>query len=373
MTRRSTPLRRIVGLLAPLFAFAFGADGGRAQAEGLTRIANCRIVDDRGPIKALGVNYVDGFWSFARDGKREAYLPALDALADAKIPFVRMAFGPWSAYKPDAPATPEIADFVMRRERYYERFDVFLADLRARRIAVVLNLFWDVDPYTVYFHEPLTASADPDSRTSAFLREVIEELARRYGADPAIWLLEFTNEGNLGVDYPHALHTRREMTALARRLAGAARAAGDPHLISSGNAAPRPAAQRLAQRQGWRPDDREEFLDALDDETANSADVVSVHLYPEDPAARPWDGGDVLNALPVLVAHAGKTCRPLFIGEFGASDPRVADEFVTRVTASDVQLAAIWGFGRPDHDPLAFRGDATGRQRLRQLQKGAGR
>src|SRR4051794_4198161 len=82
--------------LASLFlalALCMGG-GGQARAEDLLRLDQCRIVDGRGPVRAMGVNYVDGFWAFTKDGKRDAYLPYLEALAEARIPFIRMAFGP---------------------------------------------------------------------------------------------------------------------------------------------------------------------------------------------------------------------------------------------------------------------------------------
>jgi hypothetical protein len=48
----------------------------------LVRVENCAPVDDHGPIRAIGVNWTDGFWNFAQDGNREAYLPDMDAPRD---------------------------------------------------------------------------------------------------------------------------------------------------------------------------------------------------------------------------------------------------------------------------------------------------
>jgi hypothetical protein len=337
---------------------------GPAWADGLLRLADCRIVDDHGPVKAMGVNYVDGFWRFAVDRRRETYLPYLDALAEAKIPFIRMAFGPWAAYDARRPA-PAIADFVARRGEYFDLLDRFLADAKARHIGVVLDVFWNIDPYTVYFDEPLAAIARPDSRTSAFLREVVAELARRHGRDSTIWMIEFLNEGNLEVDYPRAPHALADLVALLEGLATALREAGDRHLVDSGNSLPRPAAERLSRRQGWAPDGLADFLRALDAETP--VEVASAHIYPEKPGARPWDGDDVLNTLPRLAEHGLSACHPVFVGEFGATDPALEESYVTRIAASGVPLAAAWGFGRPAFDPMAFGIDAPGRARLARL------
>jgi hypothetical protein len=361
-------MARHIAAMLTLLLIALVSLCATARADGLLRLADCQIVDDRGSVKAMGVNYVDGFWSFASDGKRKAYLPYLDALAEAKVPFIRMAFGPWADDKPDAQPVPQIADFVANRDRYFERLDTFLADLKARRIAAVLDVFWNIDPYTTYFGEPVTASACPDSRTAAFLREVVAELARRHGRDPTIWMIEFLNEGNLGVDFPRAPHSRADLVALMKGLAAALRGAGDRHLVDSGNSLPRSAAERLHQRQGWAPDSLGDFYRALDDETP--VDVASVHVYPEIAGDRPWDGDDVLATLPRLVAHSRRDCRPIFVGEFGAKDPMLEESFVARIAQSGVPLAAAWGFGRPAFDPMTFGIDARGRAQLARI--GAG-
>ena len=371
--RALSQARRAVRWLASGLAVAIAFGAGAAPAEGLLRIADCRIVDDRGPVKAMGVNYVDGFWNFAKDGERASYLPALDALAEAKVPFIRMAFGPWAPSKLDGPAAPAIADFVANRARYFERLDTFLDDAKARHISVVLDVFWNVDPYSAYFGEPATAWSHPESRTGAFLREVVAELGRRHGADPTIWMIEFLNEGNLLIDFPRAPHSRDELVALIDGLAGALRAAGDRHLMTTGNSLPMQAAEHLYAHQGWTPDSRDEFLRALDAETPARSEVASVHLYPSQTAGRPWDDGDILNALPLLNEHSLKTCQPVFVGEFGATDRPLVKTFIDSFTRSDIQLTAVWGFGRVAGDPYSIGIDALGRELLLRLGRGPGR
>ncbi len=350
--------------LARLLAIGLALCGGAARADGLLRIAGCRIVDDHGPIKAIGVNYVDGFWGCAKNGKREAYLPYLDALAEAKIPFIRMGFGPWAGNKADSPQAPQIADFVENRDRYFERLAIFLADLRARHIGVVLDVFWNIDPYTVYFKEPAAARADPKSRTFGFLKATLAELARRHGQHPNIWMIEFLNEGDLYIDFNGAPHSRADLDALIEGLASALRAGGDKHLVDSGNALPRPAAQHLVGHEGWRPDSREDFLRALGAETPAGVTVASVHIYPEKAGARPWTHDDVLATLSVLSQNSAKTCQPVFVGEFGAMNPVDEKTYIRSVADSGIQLAALWGFGRPQYDAYSFAYDERGQALL---------
>jgi len=353
--------------LVALLLVLSNASGGMASAQGLLRIAGCRLVDDKGPVKAMGVNYVDGFWAFAKDGDRTKYLPDLDALAEAKIPFIRIALGPWGPLKVDGPPAPEIVDFVRNRDRYFDRLDVFLDDAKARHLGVVLDVFWNVDPYLAYFGEPEASWPDPKSRTGLFLREVVKEIARRRGADPTIWMIEFLNEGDLLIDFPHAPHSRADLVALINGLAGVLRASGDRHLVDTGNSLPRPAAKRLGQHQGWTADSRADFVGAMDAETPTGSPVASVHIYPEDKAARPWDGGDVLSVLPVLTKTGLKACHPVFIGEFGAPDSNLEQIYIKRIARSDIQLSAIWGFGRAAGDPLYIGLNARGRALLRQI------
>jgi hypothetical protein len=350
-----------------LLSYLLIATSHTADAAELLHMENCRIVDNRVPVKAMGVNYVNGFWGFVKDGKRENYIPYLDALAAAKIPFIRMSFGPWAAYKDDAPPAPQIADFVLNRQTYFERLDVFLADLQARHIGVVLDVFWNIDPYTVYFREPASASTNPTSRTSAFLADTVAQLAKRLGNNPEIWMIEFENEGNLGIDYPKALHARADLIAQTKFLSLSMRAAGDHHLIDSGNAAPRPAAEHLAAHQGWVRDSREEFFHALDAETTDQLNVASVHLYPEKDTDRPWDGRDIMGTLPALAAHSHETCQPIFIGEFGAQDETTEDRYIQQIAASDIPLAAVWGFGRTGPFPLSFNLGEQGQELLRRI------
>ncbi len=342
--------------------------GGEARADGLLHISDCRIVDDRGPVKAIGVNFVNGFWKFSRDGDRGAYLPYLDALAAAKVPFIRMAFGPWARYQPGTPA-PQIGDFVAHRKRYFDRLGIFLADLRARHIGAVVDVFWNVDPYSVFFGEPPSASRNPASRTSAFLDAVLREFGRRFGSDPTIWLVEFTNEGNLQIDFPRARHSRAGLVALNRRLAATLRAAGDRHLFDSGNALPRPAAEHLFEHAGWTPDGHADFLRALAAETAPGIAVASIHVYPEKPAARPWDRGTIFDALPMIVRRSRQACRPVFLGEFGFSGQTPERKSIQQVADSGVQMAAIWGFGRPPSDRYAFGPDRRGMALLAILER----
>lgn len=355
---RLSRLTRLVALLL------LAGVGGGARADGLLRLANCRIVDAGGPVKAMGVNYVDGFWAYAKDGKREAYLPYLDALSEAKIPFIRMAFGPWANDRSDAPASPLIEDFVQNRARYFERLDTFLADLRARHIGAVLDVFWNIDPYAVHFGEPRDARTRPDSQTAKFLNDTVAELARRNGQDPTIWMVEFLNEGDLDIDFDRAHHTRADLVDLLKRMAESMRAAGDHHLIDTGNSMPRPAADHLTAHAGWKSDDLGGFLHALDGETPANLNVASVHIYPEDRAERPWDDGDVVNTLPTLVKHGRQSCKPVFIGEFGAKDPALDAAFIRGVGRSGVQMAAVWGFGRPAADPMAIGLDPSSKALL---------
>ena len=244
-----------------------------AQADGLLQIVSCRIVDDRGPVKAMGANYLSGFWEFAKSGKRRT-IAISRRVGGGENTF--HSHGIWSlrGYSPLFPPSTAIVDFVRNRDRYFERLNTFLTDLKARHIAAVVDVFWTIDPYASYFHESPRATGRPESKTFAFLVDTVAEFGRRFGSDPEIWMIEFVNEGDLFVDFETARHTRPEFVTQMRELADALHSAGDHHLIDSGNALPRPASQHLDRGQGWKLDSKDEFLDALDAET--SVGVASV-------------------------------------------------------------------------------------------------
>ena len=356
-------------MLAVLFVILTASFGDSAFAEGILRIANCRIVDDIGPVKAMGVNYVDGFWKYARDGNREDYRPTLDALAEAKVPFIRMGFAPWAQNSANLPADPAIANFVNNRILYFQRLDTFLNDAKYRHIGVVIDLFWNVDPFAAYFGESASAWSHPQSRTFAFLRSVVVQFAQGHGKDPEVWMVEFLNEGNLNIDFPKAPHTRSELAMLIDGLSATLRASGDIHIVDTGNSLPRPAAENLNRRAHWQPDSPDDFWHAIDGETPAGAAVASVHVYPDQNAKRPWDHGDILGVLPAFADHSRNSCRPVFIGEFGTQNLTPVETYIDRIGRSDVQLSAIWGLGRLGKDANGFGLGARGKELLNQIGK----
>ena len=177
-------------------------------------------------------------------------------------------------------------------------------------------------------------------------------------------MIEFLNEANLTIDYPQARHQRRDMAQTLSSLAAEMRAAGDRHIVESGNSRPRPSAEHLATGRGWKVDAPDEFLAAVDAETPSGVDVSSLHVYPEEANARPWTGADALKVLPLAVRHGLGACKPVWIGEFGAQAPDQRASFICRVKASEAQLSAVWGFGRFKGDPLAFGLDDAGKKVL---------
>lgn len=362
------PLRAL-RLLAALVILPATSSANDTRANDLLHVENCRLVDRTGPVKAIGVNYVDGFWDYAKNGKRESYLPALDALADAKVPFIRMAFGPWASSDLSKPTDPAINYFINNRDLYFKRLDIFIRDAKDRHIRLVLDVFWNVDPYLKYFNEKPSAWQDSDSRTVRFLTDTLIELASRHGKDPEILLIEFFNEGNLFIDYPNAPHTRTELISLFNTLVSVMRTHEDEHIIETGNSLPRPAASHLNKHDGWSSDSKYEFLQALEAENSSEAKVASIHLYPEFELTRTYDHGNILNVLPILKIYEKKDCRPIFIGEFGAEDENLEQLYIKKIVQSDIQLAAIWGFERPAGRPFAFGIDAKGRALLSKLHR----
>ena len=163
-----------------------------------------------------------------------------------------MAFGPWAAYKPEAPPAPQIAGIrrtprTLLRAAWHisRRFESPTHRGSARRVLEHRSL-------RPLFRGDPAATANSNSKTN-FLSQTVTELARRYSQNPTIWMIEFLNEGNLDIDFDRAHHSRGEFVTLLVKLASVARHAGDRHLLNSGNGLPRPAAEHLDERKGWTP------------------------------------------------------------------------------------------------------------------------
>jgi hypothetical protein len=314
---------------------------------------------DGKPLRALGVNYFDCFLRVLKNPEDGSVERGFDVLAQYGLSFARFcATGFWpldmDLYRSD-------------RREYFARFDRIVRWAEERRIGLVPSLFWASWCVPDLVGEPRRAWGDEKSQTHRWMQEYVREVVTRYRSSPAIWIWEFGNEYNLGVDLPNAadvrppvaprwgtptqrsaaddLTTAHLQTALAE-FVRAVRAHDPDRPISSGHSIPRPTAWHQWRFGRWTRDRREEFEEIVEAHHPAGVDVISAHLYAE----ANWE------RLPWLDEVSRKLGRALFIGEFGISPSERRDERtqfavqLEHLRNSRVSLAAAWVFDYARHE-----------------------
>ena len=322
------------------------------------------------PYRGIGVNYFSAFIRTLADPKDVSYQAGMAALHRKNIPFIRFTVnGFWAA---------DWALYLKDRPRYFALLDEFVHEAERQGIGLIPSFFWCFATVPDIVHEPIDQWGNPASKTQALMREYATAVVERYRNSPAIWAWEFGNEYRLQVDLPGekaglpyvapAMGTpttrtardklsraavesaQREFARVVRRL--------DPHrLLITGDSIPRPYAYHLMEAPRWTRDTPEQTKAMLLRDNADPYDTISIHYYPTkdheffDP---PASLHDLLRLCQETAAGAGK---PLFVGEFGASEEIGPDKVRDRVTAIlnsivelHVPLAALWVFDLPMQD-----------------------
>jgi len=342
---------RAFWLVLALGLLAARAPAGDAvpAALGLSVRKDGVLIKDGRPYRAIGVNYFNAFCRHLKDPQDTGFEAGFKALAEAKIPFVRMmgcAFWP-TEQKP----------YQENKEEFFRRFDAVVKAAEQHGIGLIPSLFWNVATVPDLVGEPVSEWGNPQSKTHEYMRAYVKDVVTRYKDSPAIWGWEFGNEFNLGANLPNAAQHRPQVvpqlgTAKSRsekdewtyeivRAAFAAFAAEvrryDPHrVISTGDSFPRDCAWHNWKEKKWTKDTPEQFAEMLLGDNPDPVSIVSAHAY-GDEAGRIRQAG-------AITAKAGK---PLFVGEFGAPGPQEKSEkefqaLLKAVEETEVPLAALW-------------------------------
>jgi hypothetical protein len=311
--------------------------------------------------RGIGVNYFDAFSRTLDDPLDTSYREGFQRLAGCQIPFVRfMAGGYW-------PAANRL--YFEDKEDYFHRLDGVVRAAEEFGIGLIPSLFWNSSTVPDLMDEPRGAWGDPEGRTHAFLRTYTREIVQRYGQSPAIWGWEFGNEYNLTADLPNAADHRPAVwpelgTRLARSeadelsstmLQTAYRVFAeevrrlDPHrILFNGDSSPRPSAWHQRHQRSWGQDSVEELMEVLTTDHPDPLNGISVHIYGAE-EQRFQREVPVLEFLKILMDHSRQVRKPLFVGEFGASEEeghdRARNQFTTILSAieeAEVPLAALW-------------------------------
>lgn len=332
------------------------------------------------PYRGIGVNYFDAFFQALLNPDNPKYEQGFEMLASYEIPFVRFLGGPFW--------TPEYKLYLEDKQRYFELFDGIVACAERHGIGLIPSLFWNYHAVPDLVKEPVSAWGNPRSKTIRFMRKYTKEVVTRYRGSPAIWGWEFGNEYNLMADLPNAAQhrpttapelgappTRSELDDLTHEAIRTAFSEfakevrrHDPwRMISTGSGFPRPSAWHQAVELSWKGDTWHQYIDMLIGDNPDPVDTLSAHLYPEggERFGRPFSPSLLLEASMEAARRSGK---PLFVGEFGASNELGADEarahfneLLDALEETGAPLAAVWVF-RLDTDDTSWNlSQASGR------------
>ena len=360
-----------MGAFAPAQALAAPKPGLSVNADGI-------LIKDGKPYRAIGINYFSAFIRRVRysDGRSSdtSFREGFKTLSEHKIPYVRLPLCPfypveYKLYFQDKPA-------------YFRMMDEVVRSAEENKIGLIVDLFWTNFTVPDLVGEPVDQWGNPQSKTHAFMRQYVKEVVGRYKDSPAIWGWEFGNECHLSADLPNAAEVRPDIapqlgtpaTRSARdevthqmlttayvEFAKAVREIDPDRMITSGNAAPRPAAWHHSLNRSQEPDTRDQYAEVLLRDNPDPLNVVSVHIYTDGDNAYFADrkvlAGDLIRETQSIAASVKK---PLFVGEFcpqpdiiGKPEERPKTEALFRaIEDSGVALAAIWTF---DYDgPAEF-------------------
>jgi endo-1,4-beta-mannosidase len=219
---------------------------------------------------------------------------------------------------------------------------------------------------------------DPNSKTSAFIRQYTKEVVTRYINSPAIWGWEMGNEYNLFVDLPNAAEQRPPVvpslkTALKRterddlsskhmltafdQFAKTVRNYDKTRIIITGNAVPRASAYHNTTEKSWTPDSLKQFGQILLRDNPDPYDTICVHIYPEENNNYPSGAKNLDSLIKNIQKFSLKVKKPLFIGEFGAprsmgkdKERHCFEELLRAIEINNVPLAAFWVFDFKQQD-----------------------
>lgn len=356
-----------------------GGSTGNTVRQGLY-VENGKLMKDSKPYYGMGINYFRLFNDYVAGDV--STLRGLEALADAGVPFVRFPASPYW------PISWQTTYFVDDRE-YFRKLDRVVELAEENGIGLIPSLFWHMPTFPDLVGEHMDAYSDRNSKTIAFIRKYTAEVVERYKDSPAIWGWEFGNEFNLFIDIPHDSRPpnppglgcpeerdpvrdqfkNSDMTTAFREFCGVVRRIDPNRAIFSGNSEPRPAAWHLAHEGNWTADNYEQYKEMVGKFESGGINTVTVRGYCNygvDASRYPLGLKEPSDYIGAMMKISGELGKPLFVGEFGASDhwlePAKEDmehysdiekayrERIDAVVENKVPLSAVWVFDLPQQD-----------------------
>lgn len=344
-------------------------------------VENGTLKKDGKEYTAMGINYFSAFYRrIMQPDVKVDYAKDFAELTDYEIPFIRfMAGGFWPG---------ENKLYFEEKSKYFDMIDELVEGAEKAGLGLIPSLFWFNAAVSDIADEHRNSWGDVASRTHKIMLEYTQDMVKRYKSSKAIWGWEFGNEYNLEADLPEAAkyrpginkqlgtreirNTKDDLTIGMVRtaqhvFAKKVREYDNDRIIVSGNGGPRHSAWHLMNKgTSWDDMDNEEQLrEVLEKDSFDPIDTVSSHLYFYVYGAKATDEYlKVLNKemrfedyVRVINNIAKEMKKPLFVGEFGASEKdghETAKKLFARMLKTfketQVPLSAAWVYNFPPQD-----------------------
>ena len=358
---------------------AFAAHAGETDLKkplGLWVNQDGVLIKDGKPYRAMGINYYSAFLRKLHNPADTSYREGFKVLAQHNIPYVRVLFGGMSA-----------RDFKLYRkdkEAYFRLMDDVVKAAEEEHIGLIPSLIWTPVIISDVAGEHVDQWGNPKSKTIAFMRRYVADIATRYKDSPALWGYEMGNEYNLYTDLPNAADSRPRVHILDGSVwwrtkrddmkhpalvmayvefATQIRRIDPLRIIVTGNSVPRPFAYHNSLYHEWIKDTRNQFAEMLLRDNPDPINTICVHLYPEvdeTPFFTDRKGVSYNELLKEVTAIAKLVKKPVYVGEFGASNKQhgkdkvreIVPRMIKAIEDNDIPISALWvfDFGGQDND-----------------------
>ena len=320
---------------------------------------------DGEPFAEIGINYFGAVINEYYHSERGELKTVFDRLKENNIRYFRANIGFFYPVN--------LRDYINDEDKWFATFDKVVRTAEEYGFGMVFSFFWNTDGYNDYFHEPISAWGDKNSRTRKFMRYYTQKVVARYKESPAVWMWEFGNEQNLAMDLPNRKELREESKDKVPLQLGLAiqheeddfwfADIGTPlfedfakichmfdpydRMVTTGNSEPRPKAYGTRAYDMWReePDSIPEMIKTLEWYTPDPMDCVEIHSYGIEDR---WDHSikDYLNYYRVFLAACEKLGKPLYIGEFNGLNSEESKKQMDAIVDLRVPLSCIWAIGQ---------------------------
>ena len=199
------------------------------------------------------------------------------------------------------------------------------------------------------------------------------QVISRYKESPAMWMWEFSNEFNLGMDLPNRAALRAEGKPPLQMGSRICRTEEDDlfsdyctevlayfgqlcrtydvydRMITSGNSEPRPTQYQQRVFDLWpdRPDTRAEMAKTLEWHNPAPIDCVSIHTYglqKRFPGTETYEG-----LFSAFRDESSRLGRALFVGEFSGLDMEASKATIDALVKERIPLSAVWAIGEVEY------------------------